>query len=128
MGPYENYCDMCHHVSKDKYSSDVGKEYVNYVRPQEHGEHIDVSYAEIEDKIRFVGKDVFSLNVSKYSIDQLYKAQHTNELGEPYATHVRIDYKCSGIGSHSCGPELPERYRLSEKDISFAFDMEIVNK
>lgn len=128
MGPYENYCDMCHHVSRDKYSSDVDKEYVNYVRPQEHGEHIDVSYAEIEDKIKFVGKDVFSLNVSKYSIDQLYKAQHTNELGEPYATHVRIDYKCSGIGSHSCGPELPERYRLSEKDISFAFDMEIVNK
>ena len=121
MGPYENYCDMCHHVSLDMYSSDADKEYVNYVRPQEHGTHIATAYANIENKLRFDGN--FELNVSKYSIEQLHKAEHTDEIGESYATHVRIDYKNSGMGSTACGPELDEIYRLKEKDIKFSFEM-----
>lgn len=35
--------------------------------------------------------------------------------------HLRIDYKVSGIGSNSSGPELKEQYRLCEKDIDFSF-------
>lgn len=49
------------------------------------------------------------------------KAEHTDELVKSNATHVRIDYKNSGIGSKSCGPELQEKYRLSEKEIHFGF-------
>jgi beta-galactosidase len=30
-----------------------------------------------------------------------------------------VDYMMSGVGSSSCGPELLEKYRLSEKDIRF---------
>ena len=40
--------------------------------------------------------------------------------------HVRIDYKNSGVGSNSCGPALPEKYRLSEKTIEFGFSMRAV--
>ncbi len=53
-------------------------------------------------------------------------AEHTDEIGEPDAVHVRIDYKVSGIGSASCGPALDEKYRLCEKKISFAFTMGIM--
>jgi beta-galactosidase len=125
MGPYENYVDMSHHVRQDYFASDVDSEYVPYVRPQEHGNHCQVTEAEIAG-VRFVGKDTFNLNVSKYSVLQIHNANHTDELGESFATHVRIDYKVSGLGSGSCGPWVVEKYRLNDKKIKFAFDMEII--
>ena len=46
------------------------------------------------------------------------------QLEKDGVTHVRIDYRQSGIGSGSCGPLLSEQYRLSEKEIHFVFEME----
>ena len=43
------------------------------------------------------------------------------ELVKDGKTHLRIDYKVSGLGSNSCGPALEEKYRLAEKEIKFAF-------
>lgn len=51
----------------------------------------------------------------------LTAAMHIDELKKSDVTHVRIDYKVSGIGSNSCGPDLIEKYRLSEKEIRYAF-------
>lgn len=123
-GPLESYVDMHHHARQDFFVSDVDAEYVNYVRPQDHGYHSRTVEAEIGG-LKFTGKNSFNLNVSKYSIDQLWKAKHTDEIGESYATHVRIDYKFSGIGSGSCGPWTHPKYRFNDKKIKFAFDMEI---
>jgi len=100
-------------------------EYVNYVRPQEHGNHMNTKLLNIEDKIEFTGK-CFEFNVSNYSIEQIQKAEHTDELGESFATHVRIDYKMSGVGSSSCGPDILPEYTLNEKKIAFSFDFSIV--
>ena len=66
-------------------------------------------------------KTGFEFNVSNYSTDALYKANHTDELVSDGSVHLRIDYKVSGIGSGSCGPQLDEIYRLSEKEINFSF-------
>ena len=63
----------------------------------------------------------FEINVSHYNSKSLTEALHIDELKEDDATYIRIDYKNSGIGSHSCGPELMEKYRLSEKQIDFEF-------
>ena len=124
MGPYENYCDMTHHVRRDLFTSDVDSEYVNYVRPQEHGNHQDTCLLNIENKLVFKGKK-FEFNVSKYSIEQIHAAQHTDEFGDVNATHVRIDYKVSGVGSSSCGPDLEPQYQLNEKNIKFSFEVNI---
>ena len=95
---------------------------MNYVRPQEHGNHMDVKMLRI-GKMEFFSNDAFEMNVSKYSTDSLYKAEHTDELVEDGKVHLRIDYKVSGIGSNSCGPALPEKYRLNEKQINFSFSI-----
>jgi beta-galactosidase len=56
---------------------------------------------------------------------QLMRAMHTDELVEE-DTIIRIDYKNSGIGSNSCGPELLEKYRLNEKRIeNFSFRVKV---
>ena len=125
MGPDENYCDMCHHARLGMFSSSSDMEYVNYVRPQEHGNHMKTRMLNIEDKIEFTGKN-FEFNVSNYSIEQTHKAEHTDEFGESTATHVRIDYKVSGVGSSSCGPDILPKYTLNEKNIDFSFDLNLL--
>lgn len=67
--------------------------------------------------------DEMEISVLHHSIEDIDRAQHTDELKKSDGTHVRVDYKVSGIGSNSCGPALDEQYRLDEKDISFEFTM-----
>ncbi len=122
MGPLENYCDANHYCLADFYESDADSEYVNYALPQEHGNHTKTRELSIGG-LTFRGKDYFEFNVSKYSSLQLENARHTNEIGESQATHVRIDYKNSGLGSNSCGPALNEKYKLIEKEIHFEFSL-----
>ena len=46
-GPAESYCDMKHSSRMGMYHSDVDKEYVGYVRPQEYGNHTNVKWVQI---------------------------------------------------------------------------------
>jgi len=119
-GPIESYCDMYHGAPVGLYESTTDAEYVNYVYPQEHGNHNQVKMLRI-GKLQFIAQSEFEINVSKYNTQTLSDARHTDELTEDGKTHLRIDYKVSGLGSNSCGPELAEKYRLKEKEISFGF-------
>lgn len=119
-GPMESYCDMRHGSTVGTYESSAEKEYVPYVRPQEHGNHTDVKLLEI-GSMCFESDDPFECNVSAYSMAAIDRAEHTDELISDGKTHLRIDYKVSGIGSASCGPALADQYRLSEKQIDFQF-------
>ena len=121
-GPVESYCDMRHGGTVGLYESGAQKEYVPYVRPQEHGNHVDVRMLSV-GALRFEGEPTFECNVSAYTADALERAEHTDELVSDGRTHVRIDYRVSGIGSNSCGPELMAQYQLKEKHIEFGFTM-----
>ncbi|MBQ6707910.1 MAG: glycoside hydrolase family 2, partial [Clostridia bacterium] len=119
-GPFESYSDT-HHASKvGKYQSSADKEYVPYIKPQEHGNHIKTKYLLI-DGLKFETDTEFDINVSNYTSKVLTEAKHTNEITTDGKTHVRIDYKNNGIGSGSCGQwPLPE-FRFTDKEINFRF-------
>lgn len=120
-GPEESYRDLCHAGRIGLHESDADREYVHYVRPQEHGNHTAVKWLRIGD-LEFAAADM-EICVSRYSTAALTKAEHTDDLHADGKTHLRIDYKVSGIGSHSCGPDLEPRYRLSEKEIKFQYSI-----
>ncbi len=120
MGPYESYIDMHHSSMIDRYESDADKEYVNYIMPQEHGNHIKTKVLDMKNGLSFES-DNMDINVSRYSSETLMYAWHQNEIAKSDCVNIRIDYKNSGIGSASCGTELIEKYRLAEKDIHFEF-------
>ena len=107
-GPYESYRDMKHAGSIGMYESNADCEYVNYIRPQEHGNHTDTKLLTV-GKMCFEAEN-FDCNVSSYSTDSLDKAEHIDELKKDGKTHIRIDYKVSGLGSNSCGPALAPKY------------------
>lgn len=123
MGPGETYADLHRYAAYGLWNSTASGEYVPYLKPQEHGNHYGVRYLAFENGLRFEADRPFECNVSQYAPIDLYRTRHAAELVKDGITHVRIDYKGSGIGSNSCGPALIEQYRLSEKDIRFRFIM-----
>lgn len=120
-GPHENYCDMSRSAMIGLYESSADDEYYPYVMPQEHGNHTCAKMLKIENSLSFESDGNFEFSVLPFSSEELTKATHTNELPDSDKTVVRIDYKVSGIGSNSCGPELIKKYRLDEKKISWNF-------
>ncbi len=121
MGEMENYGDMHHHCRIGLYSSDAEGQYVPYVVPQEHGNHIKTKLLKMDNGLTFATNGEFEFNVSQYTANELTKAMHTNELTKSGTTNIRIDYKVSGIGSGSCGPQLIDKYRLNEKIFGYEF-------
>lgn len=121
MGEGENYCDMNQHAKMGLYQSDADSQYVNYVMPQEHGNHTKTKMLKMNRGLSFYTDTEFEFNVSSYTSAALTKAVHTDELRSNGKTNIRIDYKVSGIGSNSCGPELMDKYKLNDKNIYFEF-------
>ena len=60
----------------------------------------------------------FSMNVSPYTQEELAEKNHNYELEKSGETVFCLDYKMSGVGSNSCGPELLPQYRLEEEEPS----------
>ncbi|MBR2311590.1 MAG: DUF4981 domain-containing protein [Oscillospiraceae bacterium] len=121
-GPIESYVDMHHGSKMGMFESTAEKEYVNYIMPQEHGNHYNTKLLELGG-FAFVSRQGFECNVSKYTAKELETKQHNFELEGDGLTHVRVDYKVSGIGSGSCGPQLLEKYRLQDEKVKFAFSI-----
>lgn len=122
-GPGECYSDMQACALTGIYESDADSEYVPYVMPQEHGNHVGCRWLEIGG-LRFEGE--FEAGVSRYTPNEIHTARHWDELPEPSVTYLRIDYKNSGLGSNSCGPGLPDEYKLDEKTFDFTFTFSLI--
>ena len=119
-GPYESYVDMHHGSKMGMYESTAKDEYVDYVMPQEHGNHYNTKYFELGD-FEVVAKSGMEINVSEYSSTELTRKKHNFELEKDKNVNVRIDYKVSGVGSNSCGPDLLKQYRTDDKKVHFEF-------
>uniref|UniRef100_UPI001CA5C399 hypothetical protein n=1 Tax=Campylobacter concisus TaxID=199 RepID=UPI001CA5C399 len=107
-----------------RFNSSVSKIHEDYIRPQENGSRSLCKEVEIHNEnssIYVASQDDFSFNVSHFSTEELTNKKHNFELVEDDATYLIIDYKQSGIGSNSCGPELDHKYRLNEKSMKFNF-------
>ena len=95
-----------------------------YIRPQENSAHYGCKWATVTSihgqGILFMA-DKFSLSASHFTPEKLEKNAHDYELVPDKEITVIIDYRNSGIGSNSCGPELSPEYRISEKKIDFSF-------
>ena len=60
------------------------------------------------------------MNVSPYTQEELTEKAHNYELTECEHTVLCVDYRQSGLGTNSCGPALPDKYKLNEKQFAFA--------
>ena len=94
----------------------------DYIRPQENGSHFDCDYVILQGgkaTLTVAGEETFSFNASVYTQEELTEKAHNYELEESPYTVLCVDYRQSGIGSNSCGPELAEEYQLNEEAFEF---------
>ena len=123
-GPYDSYCDMHNGSLQGYYTSTTEKEYTDFIMPQEHGNHYNAKLLEVGN-LKLTADNVFEFKVSDYSLQNIFEARHSNELIKDGNTHICIDYKNSGLGSQSCGPELDNKYKVTDKSFEFGFRISI---
>jgi beta-galactosidase len=132
LGPHESYIDKCRSVKRGKYLRKVDELFENYIMPQENGSRYGTEWVIVSNEqgmgLKFTAQDNFSFNASHYTPEDLTAATHDVELRKRKDTIVHIDYKMSGVGSNSCGPELLEKYRLDKKEFEFGMSIKPVFK
>ncbi|TVX98688.1 glycoside hydrolase family 2 TIM barrel-domain containing protein [Cohnella terricola] len=129
FGPHESYIDKRQSVKRGRFLTTVDEMFENYIMPQENGSRYGTDWAIVSNAqgmgIRFSAPESFSFNASHYTPEDIAEAKHDWELmrKKREETIVHLDYMMSGVGSNSCGPELAERYRLSEKKFRFELSL-----
>ncbi len=124
FGPQESYVDKRAGAAKGQYIVPVRENGQPYIRPQETGSHCGTEWGAVYDRDGaglFVGSSrAFSFSALPYTAAELTAAGHDWELPPSEKTVLCADYKQAGIGSASCGPDLLEKYRFSDKDFHFS--------
>ena len=127
-GPMETYEDKRQAGLVGVYSSTVTDHFEPYVRPQENMAHTETHWMKVVSETGHGIKvlpanetETVSFNCSHYTPMQLTKTPHDYELIPKKETVVNVDYRTSGIGSNSCGPQLSDIYRIKSGDHRFAF-------
>lgn len=122
-GPRESYIDKHRASYFGKFSDQVERMYEDTIKPQENSSHYGSRFVSLrtEDSDEFfvTGKAPFSFNASSYTQEELASKRHNYELVRNKDTVLCLDYKMSGIGSGSCGPQLAKAYQLQEEVIEF---------
>ena len=126
-GPSDSYADKHHATAIGRFTAKAEDTYEHPIVPQESGNHFATHYALLTDEAG-VGLAVtaprdFEFSAIPYSDKQLTDTAHDCDLIPSKNTFLTVCYRQSGIGSHSCGPELDPRYRLSETAFSFSFTL-----
>ena len=123
-GPYESYIDKRRASWQGRFTAPVDAMYEDYLRPQENGSHYGCEYVEVSGpgcRLTVYNDSPFSFNLSPYTQEELTEKAHNYELERCGSTVLCVDYRQSGIGSNSCGPQLLEEYRLNASHYSYSF-------
>ena len=133
-GPVENYIDRKDSEFIGVYENEVQKEYFEYVRPQESGNHTDVRWFRVLSNdgsgLEFCSNAPMEASALSYTRDQLDDGphkdkawgRHSGDLIPAGRTQVHITQRQFGLGCvNSWGAWPREEYRLPYKDYDFTF-------
>jgi beta-galactosidase len=133
-GPVENYIDRNHSEFIGVYENEVAKEYFDYIRPQESGNHTDVRWFQVLDKqgkgLCFYSNAPMEASALPYTTAQLDDGaskdkawgRHSGDLIPSGKTSVHIQQRQIGLGCvNSWGAWPRKEYRLPYQDYDFTF-------
>jgi beta-galactosidase len=111
------------------YATTIMDDWVDYSRPQENGNKVDVRWLSLTDDsgkgIRVIGEEPLSVNVLPWSIDAIEAADYSWQLGSPEAAYLNIDYAQMGVGGdNSWGAIAHEPYLLKGEHYHYRFRVE----
>ncbi len=113
------------------YTSTVSDEWIEYSRPQENGNKVDVRWITFTDAngrgIRFTGDPFLSTSASHYHRDDMERSRYTWEMEARSSVFVNIDHRQMGVGGiDSWSPRAyPEPgFRIQNEAMTFRYRME----
>lgn len=126
LGEEQSLQDFREHVVLGVYNVHVADMHERYLKPQESGMRMDCRWAEVTDDtgagLRFDFLDRhFTFNANHYTIQQLAKCAHVEDVKEDNTTNIHIDGFMMGAGSNSCGQRPLKRHKLSNRGLHFGF-------
>lgn len=128
-GPHENYWDREKGAKIGHYVSTVENEFIPYLKPQEHGNKIDVRSFEIENgagvKLHVTSDSLLEMNAGAYSATELQEAGHTYQLPERTKTYLRVNHKQMGVGGDDSwnAKTHPEFTLFSDQTYQYSFTL-----
>ncbi len=126
-GPNESYVDKHFAQHKGRFAFKVNEQEPEHIMPQDYGNRYDTEWAAVVDD-KNVGIMLcadgtsFDFSALPYTQEELERKTHNFELEQYGRTVLCVDYLNSGVGSHSCGPALDEKYQL-EKEFTFSLTL-----
>ncbi|MBE0658246.1 MAG: DUF4981 domain-containing protein [Bryobacteraceae bacterium] len=127
-GPVETYIDRNFELIGE-YGTTVAADWVDYSRPQENGNKVDVRWVALTDGagtgLLAVGEEPLSVAARHYSKDQMEQALYSFELTPKPQVYLNLDMRQMGVGGiDSWSPNaLPmQNYRVpSDKAYKFRY-------
>jgi hypothetical protein len=123
-GPHENHWDRKEGAPVGVYRGKVSEQYVPYIKPQENGNKTDVRWVSLTDAngagLLVVGMPLMEVTAQYFTSEDLEKVKHTHELKRRRDITLSIDYKQSGVGGGSCGPDTLPKYLVTPEPIRFS--------
>ena len=127
LGELENLNDFKAQSLIGIYNAKLEELNVDYIRPQENGNHGECRYVRFTDGegkgiMIHSRKNFFSFSAHNYSNKTLRKAKHLEDIKDDSLVCLNIDGFVRGTGTNSCGPGPLKEYRVDFKDeLSFSF-------
>ncbi len=131
-GPHENYWDRKEGAPVGLYCGTVDDQYVPYIKPQENGNRTDVRWVSLTNKegvgLLAVGMPLLEVSAHHFTADDLAKANHTSEVKRQEDITLNLDYKQSGLGGGSCGPDTLLKYQIKPEPMHFSVRLRPLSK
>ncbi|ROV56866.1 glycoside hydrolase family 2 TIM barrel-domain containing protein [Neisseria chenwenguii] len=121
-GSGESYEDKHHAAKLGFYRTTAAANHTDYLKPQENGSHYGTRFADTPDFTLSAAKP-FSFSLSPYTQEALTDTAHGYELTESGSAVLCADYRMSGIGTNSCGPNLNDKYRFNGTSFDWHFEI-----
>lgn len=119
-GPWENYPDRKTSCNIGCWHSTVDNQYTHYPRPQDSGNHEDVTEVVLKNAqgkgLRITAlESPFSFSALHYTVQDLCAATHDCDLVPRKDIILSIDVAVLGLGNSSCGPGVLKKYAIDKQ-------------
>ncbi|MDQ7910363.1 glycoside hydrolase family 2 TIM barrel-domain containing protein [Phytohabitans sp. ZYX-F-186] len=122
-GPGESYVDSRAAARVGRFTAEIDALQTPYPWPQENGNHVETRWLELtgdgQPGLRVEGDPWFDFTARRWTSEDLDRATKPSQLRPSERVWLNVDHGQQGLGSASCGPPLPQRYRLPIRPYTF---------
>ncbi|MGW3345643.1 glycoside hydrolase family 2 TIM barrel-domain containing protein [Nonomuraea rubra] len=129
-GPGESYADSRAAARVGRYARSIDALQTPYPVPQENGNHVETRWLELSGPglptLRVDGEPHLDFTARRWTSEALQAARRPHDLTDSGRVWLNLDHGQQGLGSASCGPALPGRYRLEVRRYSWSMTLTVV--